>query len=114
MLHYADEVVSSQEARETFRKVAVEERDSKMAQQLIQAMSGGFDPSQYHDEYREAMQALIQRKAEGKEIVVQPQLEEVKGEVINLTAALRASLAKRKQPEEKKPARPRATRKKAA
>ena len=40
-----------------------------MAEQLIDSLSTEFDPSAYRDEYREQLLALIERKAEGKEIV---------------------------------------------
>ena len=40
-----------------------------MAEQLIESLSTDFDPSAYRDEYREQLLALIERKAEGKEIV---------------------------------------------
>ena len=40
-----------------------------MAEQLIDSLTTEFDPSAYRDEYREELLALIERKAEGKEIV---------------------------------------------
>ena len=40
-----------------------------MAEQLIDSLTADFDPSAYRDEYREELLALIERKAEGKEIV---------------------------------------------
>ena len=40
-----------------------------MAEQLIDSLTTDFDPSAYRDEYREELLALIERKAEGKEIV---------------------------------------------
>src|ERR671927_84749 len=48
------------------------EREVAMAQQLIESLSAEFDPSKYHDTYRERVLELIEQKAEGKEIAVQP------------------------------------------
>ena len=43
-----------------------------MAQQLIDSLSSDFEPSKYHDEYREKVLELIERKADGEEIAIQP------------------------------------------
>ena len=40
-----------------------------MARQLVSAMTGEFDPSQYKDEYRQALETIIEAKVEGKETV---------------------------------------------
>jgi DNA end-binding protein Ku len=68
-----------------------------MAQSLIESMSADFDPTQYHDEYREALQEVIEAKVEGREIVEQPVQEEDTGSVVDLMAALRASVAAAKK-----------------
>src|SRR5437588_11478629 len=43
-------------------------RELTMAQQLIASLSSEFDPSRYHDQYREQVLALIERKAAGEQI----------------------------------------------
>ena len=48
------------------------DRELKMAQQLIDSLSSDFEPAKYHDEYREKVLELIERKAAGEEIAVQP------------------------------------------
>ena len=63
-----------------------------MAEQLIDSLSAQFDPSKFHDEYRERVLDLIERKAAGEEITVQPQAEEPAA-APDLMAALEASLA---------------------
>jgi len=68
------------------------ERELAMAQQLVDSLSSDFDPGKYHDEYRERVLALIERKASGEEITVQPQAEEPAA-APDLMAALEASLA---------------------
>jgi DNA end-binding protein Ku len=66
-----------------------------MARQLIDSLTADFDPSRYHDTYREAVLDMIERKADGQEIVVQPAEEPEK--VPDLMAALEASLANAKK-----------------
>jgi DNA end-binding protein Ku len=85
-------------------------RELTMAQQLIDSLSTEFDPNKFHDEYRERVLDLIERKAAGEEIAVQPQAEE-EGPAPDLMAALEASLAEVRSgssdtpaPEEEKPA----------
>jgi len=67
-------------------------RELEMARQLIDSLTGEFDPGKYRDEYRERVLDLIERKAEGEEIVIEaPQQEPQK--VPDLMAALEASIA---------------------
>jgi DNA end-binding protein Ku len=77
-------------------------RELTMAQQLIDSLSADFEPSKYHDEYRERVLDLIERKAAGEEIAVQPQAEEPAA-APDLMAALEASLAAVKDEEPDKP-----------
>ena len=74
----------------------VSERELKMARQLIESLSTDFEPEKYHDEYRERVLALIEQKAEGQEVVAQPAAEEP-ARVVDLMAALEASLAAAKE-----------------
>ena len=87
-----------------------------MARQLIESLSGPWEPEKYHDEYRERVLELIEQKAEGKEIAVQPE-EADTAPVPDLMAALEASIAAAKQdkPKPKKaPAKKKAAAKKKA
>jgi DNA end-binding protein Ku len=68
------------------------ERELKMAQQLIDSLATDFAPERYHDEYREKVLELIEAKASGEEIVVQPEAPKAE-RVPDLMAALEASLA---------------------
>jgi DNA end-binding protein Ku len=62
-----------------------------MAAQLIEAMTGEFDPAAYRDEYREALMQVIESKIEGRETVeVAPTEEPTK--LVDLMAALQASV----------------------
>ena len=80
-----DELDAIGEAEATSRELA-------MAQQLIASLSSEFEPTKYKDEYRERVLDLIERKAAGEEIAVQPQAEEPAA-APDLMAALEASLA---------------------
>jgi DNA end-binding protein Ku len=79
------------------------ERELKMAEQLIESLSGSFEPERFKDEYRERVLDLIERKAAGEQIAVQPQAEEPEA-APDLMAALEASLAAVRDEKPKKPA----------
>jgi DNA end-binding protein Ku len=117
-MRYADEVLSPD--RELIDSEAEpSERELDMARQLVSTLAGEFDPEKYRDEYREEVLALIDRKAAGEEIVA-PAAPEEPAKVLDLMAALEASLARTgaKQtpaaPATKKPARKAAAKKPAA
>jgi DNA end-binding protein Ku len=68
-------------------------QELRMAASLIDSMTVDFDPDEYHDGYREALQELVNAKVEGRQ-VVQPETGEIaSGETSTLADALRASLA---------------------
>ena len=88
---YADEVVSTDSLDGLPEDVEVSDRELAMAQQLIDSLTADFQPEQYKDDYRERVMALIERKAEGQEIVAEEEPEEATP-VVDLMAALEASL----------------------
>jgi DNA end-binding protein Ku len=63
-----------------------------MADSLVESMAGDFDPDEYTDDYRGALQEVIDAKAEGRDVVAPPEADEDTGSVIDLMAALRASV----------------------
>ena len=75
--------------------IEVRSQELKMAASLIDTMTEDFDPDQYHDDYREALEAVIRAKIEGNEIVRPAGLEapEPKAQPADLTEILRASVA---------------------
>jgi DNA end-binding protein Ku len=79
-----------------------------MAKQLVESLSGPFEPEKYADSYRQAVLDLIEQKAEGKAIAVQP--SEEPQPVPDLMSALEASIAEAKQ--RAKPKKPAASKKK--
>jgi DNA end-binding protein Ku len=93
---FSDEVVPHDKLDELPESDAeASDREVKMARELIESLSTDFDPGKYRDEYRERVLDLIERKAEGEEIAIQPAEEPT--EVPDLMAALEASVAAAKQ-----------------
>ncbi len=72
--------------------IEVRSQELQMAASLIDSMTVDFDPEEYHDSYREALQELVEAKVEGRE-VVQPEGPSEPAELTSLADALKASLA---------------------
>lgn len=72
--------------------VDVKPAELEMASMFVGAFDHGFDPDQFHDQYREALQAVVDAKLSGHDIVRAPE-PEGDANVIDLMDALRASLA---------------------
>lgn len=104
-LAYADEVVDPAEieALAALDEVEVNDKEVAMAESLVASLSADFEPWKYHDEYREQVMALIERKADGEEIVAPAPTSETP-KVIDIMAALEASVAAAKASRENHPA----------
>jgi len=91
---FADEVAAPERLDELPdpKDVKTTKREVEIAKQLIGSLAGDFQPEKYHDTYRADVLALIERKAEGKEIAVQPEAEEASTPAPDLMSALKASL----------------------
>ncbi len=91
---FADEVAAPERLDELPdpKDVKTTKREVEIAKQLIGSLAGDFQPEKYHDTYRADVLALIERKAEGKEIAVQPEAEEASTPAPDLISALKASL----------------------
>ena len=72
--------------------IEVRPQELAMAGSLIDTLSGDFDPSQYKDSYREALQEVIEAKIAGHEVKQPEQAQPTAGTVVDLMAALRASV----------------------
>jgi DNA end-binding protein Ku len=94
-MRFADEVVPAAELEEVLPEKApkVAKREQEMAEQLIESLSTNFKPEGYRDEYREQLLGLIERKAEGKEIVTPEAQAPEATKAPDLMAALEESIA---------------------
>ena len=72
--------------------VEVRSQELAMAGDLIETLAGDFEPSAYTDSYREALQAVIEAKAAGRDVVRADDAQPTAGTVVDLMAALRASV----------------------
>jgi DNA end-binding protein Ku len=104
-LYYPDEI--RLERGMDLDNVKVSDREMDMALTLIDIFRKPFDPSEYHDHYREALAELIEAKLEGKQVVKAPAARETR--VIDLADALKRSVeaAKKEAAKPKPPARAR-------
>ncbi len=86
--------------------VELRPQELQMAQSLVESMAGDFDPSAYHDDYREALQQVIDAKVSGREVVEPEEAQPAAANVVDLMSALRASVeaAKRNRGESVPPA----------
>lgn len=115
-MRFADEVVPAAELDEAFpeNKAKVAKNEQQMAEELIESLSTKFDPASYHDNHREQLLALIERKAEGKEIIAAETTAPETTKAPDLMAALEQSIAaiKGKKGEKAAPERKKAPAKK--
>ena len=114
-LAYADEVVSPESIDELagLSDVDVSTREVQMAESLVDSLSDEFDPAKYHDDYREQVLELISKKAAGEEFEV-PETEVEKPKIVDLMAALEASVEAAKSSRTRHPATSKAKAKKSA
>ena len=116
-LRYADEVLPRADLVPA-ADGELTEREKQMARQLVESLAvDTFEPEKFHDEYREQVLDLIARKSEGEEIIAEPVVEPP-AKVLDLVAALEASLEKAASAKDRHPsvaaAKPTAAPKKAA
>jgi DNA end-binding protein Ku len=105
-LVFADEVIPTEKLEGLpDEDVELSEKELEMARQLIASMESDWEPEKYRDEYRERVLEMIEKKAEGEEIVSVPDDEKEAGDVVDLMAALEASLEKKKSGAAKKTAK---------
>lgn len=97
-LAYADEVVdpASIDDLQGLADVDVSDREVAMAESLVDSLTAAFEPEKYRDEYREQVLDLIQIKASGQELTVPEEAAE-KPKVVDLMAALEASVKAAKE-----------------
>jgi DNA end-binding protein Ku len=91
---FADEVLAPDRIDELADAAAVEitKRELDVAKQLVDSLAGDFEPERYSDTYRAEVLAMIERKAQGEHIAVQPEPEQDAAPAPDLMSALKASL----------------------
>jgi DNA end-binding protein Ku len=76
--------------------VSVRDQELAMAESYISALSADFEPDQYSDQYREALEQVIEAKAEGHEVKAPVEQDQGSGQVVDLMEALRRSVEEAK------------------
>ncbi|WP_078381322.1 non-homologous end joining protein Ku [Sutcliffiella halmapala] len=98
-VHYPDEVRDVGDVPSVPEKTKVNEQELKTAIMLIDQLTTEFDPEKYHDDYREAVLALIESKINNQENTTTPQQTAGKTNVVDLMSALQASIERTKDQE---------------
>ena len=96
-MYFSDEVRSPGRDLDLPEADEVSDRELSMAQLLIESMESDWDPARYHDTHREKVEALIEEKRQGHEIVIQEE-PEAPAKVVDLMEALNASIAAAARP----------------
>jgi DNA end-binding protein Ku len=106
-LAYATEVVdpSAIEELQGLDEIDVNDKEVAMAESLVESLAADFEPDKYRDEYREQVMALIQMKADGEEFDL-PEAATEKPKVVDIMAALEASVAAAKDARTRHPSKP--------
>jgi DNA end-binding protein Ku len=89
-LRYAQEVISLSSIPRAESRV-LEKSELKMAEQLVKALEGDFDPQAYRDEYRNHLMELLERKGRGEKVILHKPKER-KAAVLSLADLLKKSL----------------------
>ncbi len=76
--------------------VTVRPQEQQMAQSYVETLAGDFEPEQYVDDYRHAVEEVVQAKIQGHEVEKAPEVPEG-GKVVDLMEALRRSVAEAKR-----------------
>jgi DNA end-binding protein Ku len=99
-MYFSDEVRSPEKELPNLPEVEdPSDREIKMAELLIESMEGSWDPKRYRDTHRQKIEALIEEKRQGKEIVAATSAPTAK--VVNLMDALNASIKATQSPKKK-------------
>jgi DNA end-binding protein Ku len=90
-LHWPDEVRAIDELNLPEDQIEIKASEKKMAEQLVASMTGEFNADDYHDDYRQALMAVIEKKVAGEK--PEPQQRAEPTNITDLMAALEASVA---------------------
>jgi DNA end-binding protein Ku len=94
-MRFADEIVAPTELDDVIPDSieSPKKKELDMAKQLVGSLTADFEPDKFEDSYREELLSLIQRKAEGEEVVAAVSEEPTPTKAPDLMAALEESLA---------------------
>ncbi|HET7483708.1 MAG TPA: Ku protein [Actinomycetota bacterium] len=101
-MHWPDEI-RDPAFEELDKKIEVRDAEVKMARQLVQQLSDEFHPEEFRDEYRAALEDLVEKKVAGQEITIAEAPEEEPTKVVDLMEALKASVEQAKKKRETAP-----------
>jgi DNA end-binding protein Ku len=92
VMRFADELIDEKQF-EFPSGEGVRKQELDMAKALVNSLAAGWDPAKYTDQYRENLLRIIQGKAKGEEVELEPTAEPRQAEVVDLMERLRRSLA---------------------
>jgi DNA end-binding protein Ku len=93
---WPDEVRAAQLPDEV-SQVEPRSQEMAMAESFIETMTAPWQPEDYTDDYREAVESLVAAKVEGREIVLPPEADQEEAQVVDLMEALRKSVEAAKE-----------------
>ena len=96
IMHFAEEVTQPADLEDRPERLEVNPKELKIAQQLIDALTDEFDPNEFHNEFIDRVEEMVEKKAEG-EVITKPRVEKRPAKVIDLMDALERSLASAKK-----------------
>lgn len=92
-MRFADEVLERSEIEQLPKKVAKPTaKELELATQIVDALAADWEPDRYHDTFTEELRDLIERKDEGEDVVVEEPDQDEGAEIVDLMAALQASV----------------------
>src|ERR1700730_12753384 len=104
-MYFVNEIRSVEGCGKITQEVKLRPQEIKLAEQLVESLSGDFRPQQYHDTFQENLKALMEAKREGKTIVEEAPPK--RAPVIDMMEALKRSLQATEEQKKKKPMRAR-------
>ena len=92
IMHFPNEITPASDLDLPAEKASVKEKEIKLADQLVEAMTDKFDPKKYKDTYREELEEVIEKKLKGKPIRAKVPKRKATTNVVDITALLAKSL----------------------
>ena len=108
-LHWPEEIRSTEEL-DLPDDVKVSAKEIQMAQMLVEAMAMKFEPDEFRDDYKKAIDEIVAAKVQGKEDLIEAPEVAAETTVVDLMAALKASVERAKMGETARPKGGRASR----